>query len=80
MKKLPVGYTRVPWGFLETANGLVANSTVRERNQRTELGEFAILLLGKLGISEEVLGMLVNEAEPLAALKKILDEANNKGR
>lgn len=40
-----------PWGFLETSRGLVANTSVRERQERAELGETAILLCTQLGIS-----------------------------
>jgi hypothetical protein len=64
---LPAGCTKIPWGFIEK-NGLVANSTVAQRNARYELGEFAIGLLGKLGVSEEMLDRLSKEADPLAAL------------
>ena len=68
--KLPAGCTKIPWGFIEK-NGLVANSTVAQRNSRYELGEFAIELLGKLGVSEEMLDRLSKEADPLVALQKI---------
>jgi hypothetical protein len=68
--RLPPGCTKVPWGFIEK-NGLVANSTVAQRNSRAELGEFAIELLGKLGVTEEMLDRLSKEAEPLAALQRI---------
>jgi hypothetical protein len=67
---LPAGCTKVPWGFIEK-NGLVANTSVAERNARAELGEFAIGLLGKLGLSEETVAALAKEEDPLAALQKI---------
>ena len=72
---LPAGCTKVPWGFIEK-NGLVANSTVAQRNARYELGEFAIGLLGKLGLSEVVIETLSKEEDPLAALQKIQQGAS----
>jgi hypothetical protein len=68
MRKLPGGCTRVPWGFRETTNGLVAETTVQERNSRAELGEFAIALLGKLGVSEAFLRELTKEEDPVAVI------------
>lgn len=68
---LPNGCTKIPWGFSRVGKVLVATSSSAERNVRYELGEFAISLLGKLGISEETLASLAKEAEPLEALKKL---------
>lgn len=68
--RLPPGCTKIPWGFVETKGALVATSSVKERNERAELGEFAIALLGKLGVSEERLKGLVPEADPIEALKR----------
>jgi hypothetical protein len=70
MRSLPSGCTKVPWGFLEDSHGLVANTTVADRNARYELGEFAISLLGKLGVSEERLVALISEPDPIEALKR----------
>lgn len=70
MKHLPPGCTKIPWGFVETKGALVATTSVKERNERAELGEFAIRLLGLLGVGEEKLKGLVGEADPIEALKK----------
>jgi len=70
MRKLPAGCTKTPWGFLSTEHGLVADSTVAERNARAELGEFAIGLLTKLGVSEECLKSLLTEPDPVEALRR----------
>ena len=69
-KHLPGGCTKIPWGFIEK-NGLVANTTFAQRNARAELGEFAIGLLWRLGVSEDILTKLAGEEDPLAALQRI---------
>lgn len=70
---LPSGYTKIPWGYIHTKedNRLVAEKSFREMNARAELGEFAIGLLGKLGLSESVIETLSKEEDPLMALQKI---------
>lgn len=68
--KLPAGCTKIPWGFIEK-NGLVANTTVAQRNARAELGEFAIKLLGKLGLNESTVKALSLAEDPLLLLQKI---------
>lgn len=68
--RLPPGCTKIPWGFIETKGALVATSSVKERNERAELGEFAISLLGRLGVSEKKLKTLISEADPIEALKR----------
>lgn len=65
------GMTKCPWGFIETPNGLVATNTTAARYARAELGEFAVELLGKLGVSVEVLERIKSEQDPIAALQKI---------
>jgi hypothetical protein len=52
---LPSGFTKTPWGFTLDSKGLVATTSVKARNERAELGEFAIELLVSLGITEEKL-------------------------
>jgi len=52
---LPSGFTKTPWGFTQDSKGLVATSSVKQRNERIELSEFAIELLVSLGITEEKL-------------------------
>jgi hypothetical protein len=47
-----------PWGFRTTARGLLAVTTARERVERAELGETAILLCLQLGVTEDQLGAL----------------------
>jgi hypothetical protein len=68
--RLPPGCSKIPWGFIEAKGVLVANSTFADRNRRAELGEFAISLLGRLGVSEEKLKTLISEADPIEALKR----------
>ena len=70
---LPGGCTKVPWGFapLPSGKNLVATSSSAERHARAEIGEFAIGLLGKLGVDEETLKKLVGEANPVEALKQL---------
>ena len=68
---LPAGCTKIPWGFVSNGKNLVATSSASERSVRAELGEFAITLLGKLGIAEETLRVLAVEADPLEALKRL---------
>jgi len=72
MRNLPIGFNKVPWGFIQNNNGsLTATTSVKERNQRAELGEFAIGLLASLGISEERLLKLIGKPNPLENLKII---------
>jgi hypothetical protein len=52
---LPSGFSKTPWGFTLDSKGLVATTSVKERNERAELGEFAIELFASLGITEEKL-------------------------
>jgi len=55
MAWLPAGFTKVPWGFSQDGKGMVAIASVKARNERAELGEFAIKLFASLGITEEKL-------------------------
>ena len=55
MAWLPIGYSKTPWGFTLDSKGLVAIASVKARNERAELGEFAIELFASLGITEEKL-------------------------
>ena len=55
MRALPAGLTKVPFGFTQDDKGLVATTSVKTRNERSELGEFAIELFASLGISEDKL-------------------------
>ena len=52
---LPSGFTKTPWGFTLDSKGLVATTSVKERNERAELSEFAVELLDQLGVNEEKL-------------------------
>jgi hypothetical protein len=59
------------WGFMSTDKGLVGVSTFKERQARTSMGEFAINLLGQLGVSEETIAWLHEEKNPLETLQRI---------
>lgn len=59
------------WGFMPTAKGLVGVTTFQERAARASIGEFAIELLGKLGVGEETLAWLHEEKDPMATLNRI---------
>ena len=58
MSFLPAGFTKVPWGFSKDDKGLVATTSVKARNERIELGEFAIGLFAELGVPEKKLNEL----------------------
>jgi hypothetical protein len=61
---LPQGFTKVPWGFTQTNGGLVANSSTKDRNERMELGEFAILLFDKMGVDADRLKIAMTSPDP----------------
>ena len=66
---LPSGFTKTPWGFILDSKGLVATTSVKQRNQRAELGEFAIELFYSLGITEEKLIDLMSHPEQTKGLQ-----------
>lgn len=72
MSALPNGMTKVPWGFVDTPHGLVATSTSKDRFARAELGEFAISLLGHLGVSEDNVQALSRLPDPMEGLRRLL--------
>jgi hypothetical protein len=62
---------KIPWGFILAHGGLTATTTASQRSARAALGEFAIELLEKLGVSEAQLAKLVDEADPIACLQNV---------
>ena len=66
---LPQGFTKTPWGCRMTPNGLVADSSVKERNERIELGEFAIGLFEQMGINAERLKKAALSQDPFDGLQ-----------
>jgi hypothetical protein len=69
MRDLPAGFTKVPFGFTQDDKGLVAIISVKARNERAELAEFAIELFGLLGISEVRLEQLKGKPDPISKLR-----------
>ena len=69
MAWLPAGFTKVPWGFSQDGKGLVATTSVKQRNERIELSEFAIELLVSLGITVEKLLELMSHPEQTKGLQ-----------
>jgi hypothetical protein len=66
---LPQGFTKTPWGCKMTSNGLVGVVSVKDRNQRIELGEFAIQLFDKMGINAERLQEAALSLDPFNGLQ-----------
>ncbi len=62
---------RLPWGFIMTPGGLVANTAAKDRQHRAELGEAAIRLLAALGITVDVLEEMIDVEESAALLTKL---------
>jgi hypothetical protein len=58
-----------PWGFRATSRGLVCTTTHAERQARAALGEFAIGLFDRLGVSPERLAEINAAPDALAALR-----------
>lgn len=69
MRDLPAGFTKTPWGFTKNDKGLVAVTSVKTRNERIELGEFAIELFALIGVSEQRLEQLKSSPDPVNGLK-----------
>ena len=69
MRDLPAGYSKVPWGFIQDDKGLIATTSVKQRNQRAELAEFAVDLLASLGVSDVRLEQLKEEPDPVSKLR-----------
>lgn len=66
MRNLPIGFTKIPWGFIQNEGGaLTAITSVKERNERAELGEFAIGLFASLGVSD--LKLIELQKDPVLA-------------
>jgi hypothetical protein len=69
MRDLPAGFTKVPFGFSQDDKGLVAMTSVKTRNERSELGEFAIELFASLGVSDFKLLELKSKPNPTNGLR-----------
>lgn len=75
MYTLPNGMTKVPWGFEQAHNGiLVPTETAASRFRRAELGEAAIALLARLGVTEEMLLDAMSAPDPIARLTELQGE------
>jgi hypothetical protein len=78
---LPSGFTKTPWGFILDSKGLVATTSIKQRNQRAELGEFAIELFYSLGITEEkLLDLRANPGQTVGmGLRLVTNQPENFG-